>query len=468
MVSSVTDGVGTFLTTPAPDDGGTIAEANLHWQAAAAAGDALRLLWQCEGGETHVDIESIQLVCEHHEDYAVICGTELELVSVKHRELTSGAWTYAELIENGGVAHLFGRWESLGRPKACRLVSNLGLKAGDPADLACACALLQSAELSQLKPKERQEVERAGLRLRASLRKSSTFTKLATANSASGAAEGSAVAAPSLDAVLQFMACLRFDMQRPHREHIAHAAPSAYARPIALQWGLGTHADDLIWSVALTIIAARMRGSSSEEDGHLAILAALATPKSASEIDEKVSRRIVSLKALRYAIMQAQAEPAAYSIAPPAKVVVSTIGLKLEAGGCDQTVLSAAEALHNSWKNTLKSWLPDVPLISPRVAQLESTLLRIASMAVIRVKQGALAGDHYGERLWLEFCESLTVERLRPDFPMPLTDDLLLGAACDLASRCRVWFSPKFDVAAARERAIRRILNAERGAGGNG
>jgi polyhydroxyalkanoate synthesis regulator phasin len=76
------------------------------------------------------DASVIEIICEWEEDYIVRRTDESELVSVKHREPSQGAWTLATLIESGGLKHLFDRWKRVGKAAKCRLQTNGGLKAG--------------------------------------------------------------------------------------------------------------------------------------------------------------------------------------------------------------------------------------------------------------------------------------------------------------------------------------------------
>lgn len=67
-----------------------------------------------------------------------------ELVSCKHSEPSSGAWTTIPmLVGKGGLAHLFSRWLALDGKPSVRLVTCAGLAAGLPRKLATATQLLR-------------------------------------------------------------------------------------------------------------------------------------------------------------------------------------------------------------------------------------------------------------------------------------------------------------------------------------
>ncbi|RPK84311.1 hypothetical protein EES47_23630 [Streptomyces sp. ADI98-12] len=49
-----------------------------------------------------------RIVCERHEDWAVVVDDDVELVSAKHRDAPYGAYTTVnQLADDGGIAHLF-------------------------------------------------------------------------------------------------------------------------------------------------------------------------------------------------------------------------------------------------------------------------------------------------------------------------------------------------------------------------
>ncbi|MEU6653009.1 hypothetical protein ABZ904_27135 [Streptomyces sp. NPDC046900] len=103
-----------FFSVPQLDDSGADTLDRYNWQASMAAADGLRLyLDALNDGRPSQDIDG-RIVCEYHEDWAAVDGDAVELVSAKHRDVTTGPFTTINsLADAGGVAHLFGRWHAL-------------------------------------------------------------------------------------------------------------------------------------------------------------------------------------------------------------------------------------------------------------------------------------------------------------------------------------------------------------------
>jgi hypothetical protein len=117
-----------LATSPADDAGAETAD-RYDWQAAMAAADGLALYHDAlSEGKLRADVGA-RIVCEHHEDWVVIQGDDAELVSGKHREPGYSVFTTAaQLAGDGGLAHMFGRWHTLGERSSCRLVTTAGLR----------------------------------------------------------------------------------------------------------------------------------------------------------------------------------------------------------------------------------------------------------------------------------------------------------------------------------------------------
>jgi hypothetical protein len=122
-----------MLTVP-PDDAGASTADRYDWQAAMAAADGLALYRDAldDTGQLAVGFDG-RIVCEHHEDWVAVQGDDAELVSGKHREQAYGAYTTVnQLVSEGGLGHLFGRWHVLYQKPTCRLVTTAGLGPATP------------------------------------------------------------------------------------------------------------------------------------------------------------------------------------------------------------------------------------------------------------------------------------------------------------------------------------------------
>lgn len=83
-----------LFSEPQLDDSGADTLDRYNWQASMAAADGLRLyLDSLDGdGRPSKDIDS-RIVCELQEDWAAVDGDAVELVSAKHRDVTTGPFT---------------------------------------------------------------------------------------------------------------------------------------------------------------------------------------------------------------------------------------------------------------------------------------------------------------------------------------------------------------------------------------
>lgn len=115
--------------TPPPDDAGASTADRYDWQAAMATADVLALYLDClEADGTVRDAAGFEVICEHHEDWALSDAGIAEIVSAKHRETGVGAFTtFRSLLVDGGVLNLYDRWLALDEAPRCRLVTTAGL-----------------------------------------------------------------------------------------------------------------------------------------------------------------------------------------------------------------------------------------------------------------------------------------------------------------------------------------------------
>ncbi|MFD7656804.1 hypothetical protein ACFV4N_22775 [Actinosynnema sp. NPDC059797] len=131
-----------------PDDSGSDTSDRYHWQACMAAADGLAIYRDSltPEGMLPADLER-SVLCEYHEDWVVISGQDAELVSAKHRDPEVGPWkTVNQLVDDGGLAHLFGRWVALEEKVHARLVTNASLAAGEPQRLHRTIAALRDPD----------------------------------------------------------------------------------------------------------------------------------------------------------------------------------------------------------------------------------------------------------------------------------------------------------------------------------
>ncbi|WP_380282461.1 dsDNA nuclease domain-containing protein [Kitasatospora purpeofusca] len=106
------------------EDSGSDTLRNYRYQAEVAARTCLAMLT-----EENIDY----IVCEWHEDFVIAyVDGSVELVSVKHRTKRRNPWNVADICKDGGLAHLFDRWQACdgARNVRLRLATNAGLTTG--------------------------------------------------------------------------------------------------------------------------------------------------------------------------------------------------------------------------------------------------------------------------------------------------------------------------------------------------
>jgi hypothetical protein len=125
------------LSTEPDDDAGADTADRYEWQAAMAAADGLSLYLDVIEGASRMVGADTGIICEHHEDWVVVRSGEAGLVSAKHREPSVGVFTtIPQLLGDGGLAHLFGRWYATSELPYCRLVTTAGLGRGPAQELS--------------------------------------------------------------------------------------------------------------------------------------------------------------------------------------------------------------------------------------------------------------------------------------------------------------------------------------------
>ncbi|MFF5233912.1 hypothetical protein [Dactylosporangium sp. NPDC000521] len=406
---------------------------------AAADGFTIAAMHAQEQAENGVSNRSV--LCEHHEDYAVLDEDEVELVSVKHRELSSGSWTWATLADDGGLAHLFARWGVLGKTVQCRMVTNAELGTGEPSQLREACQKLRlgSSPLDCV-----QEVRAFAIELIRHADKANLPNEWRVPEKTP-----KAKIYPSdelLEEVAAFLAILQFDTRRPQRDDIAAAAPVKYAEPLLEELGLSTNGDasKAAWAAVLGMFRQRMRGRGKVPLGELAaLIGRFKRETPADGLARKLRRRHVTASDVIAAVNTAVLAPQAY-VSVDLTLAATRLAAKLHHGGCSPTTILTAESLAARWRRAMHERMPDVPGSSVAFADAEMHL-RVAASAAAEAAASASGDSLYGSAMWQRLSSRDLTPALK-DLPLSGDSLLALGGICDLASRCQVWFGPEFDV----------------------
>ncbi len=352
---------------PAPDDAGAQTADRYEWQAMVATADALSLYFKSLGddGELNPTADG-GLICEHHEDWALVEGTAAEIVSGKHREPSRGPFsTYKQLLDEGGVSHLYQRWAALGQGQTCRLATSGGLS-NEGAKVSSACARLK------LDPSENEtelvEVVSSVARVLNELDSSATVSDVE---------------------VRAFLAALSIQDGLPRRDHLPDMAGRSYGLPVAERLGQ-PDAAEAVWQAALSLVRARMRAAGPSVGGALPTV--LGTPH-----DDALAPRTLLLADIDVAVRVGLSHVAGY--APLPRVVkANRMAIKMARGGCNDNSIERADELRLQYRRYIRA-LRSNPTTRDRHGLVTNMLLRVVDKATRTVHSDS---SEWGGALWEE------------------------------------------------------------------
>jgi hypothetical protein len=434
------------MLTPPSDDAGASTADRYDWQAAMAAADGLALYRDAldDTGQLPADVGG-RIVCEHHEDWVAVQGDDAELVSGKHREQAYGAYTTVnQLVSEGGLGHLFGRWHVLDQKPTCRLVTTAGLGPGDPQGLERATIYLRGQRLARLDLFSADGEEHGpviGGFAQALLRYPDGLPQIWQSGRGSS---GAAVKGQQLEQARRFLSMLVIEHGKPARAHVRYAAPGMYCRPILDRIGQLASLAEAVWEAVHALFRVRMRAAGPLPRGGLpAVLfyrpgTLLPGP---GEAERELAARIVTLADIDVAVRTAIAHPAGYM--PLARTTrMSRLAIKMAAGQCADNSIERAEHLRLEYRRYWRDRTSGDPAARTAQERLHRALLRVSDQATAAATR---PGGKWGSELWTELqarIDAMTTGL----WPSDLDADLRLGGICELASRCQVWFSDRFDV----------------------
>ncbi|MFG3022525.1 hypothetical protein ACGFZQ_28910 [Streptomyces sp. NPDC048254] len=430
-----------FWTVPQPDDAGAQTADLFDWQAAMATADGLSLY------ETALDSDGLlaadntcRIVCERHEDWAVVVDDDVELVSAKHRDAPYGAYTTInQLADDGGIAHLFNRWHTLGEKPTCRLVTTPGLS-GTAQDLATTIQHLRALRMSGLPLATGEEQQKPIKDLCRCIRQHTKPERLpALWNQNSNPREPTEEEQAQ---VARFLSMLVIDHTRLPRGFVAYAAANMYAKPV-LERLRTQAAPDPVWQAVHDLMRVRMRAAGPIPRGKLPAVLAYkpGTPlPSTADLERADVSRIVAMTDIDIAIRTAIAHPRGFQPLVP-QPRLSHLSVKMNAGHCGDNSIERAEELHREYRDYWRQRLSGDPAARAEQARLRRRLHRVSDEAAAAASNPTIQG----RALWRELqrrVDDLPEEAL----PVGMDADLVLGGICDLTSECKVWFSERFDV----------------------
>ncbi|HEU4461039.1 MAG TPA: dsDNA nuclease domain-containing protein [Solirubrobacterales bacterium] len=353
------------------------------------------------------------VVCEEHEDFVVFYEDALpELVSVKHREVSQGPWTFASLCSNGGVLHLFDRWQGIGGKATCRVMTNAGLSTGTDGAQAFATACHERDD-ETLGP----WIEQLGPRL--------------------GVPDDE-------ESVKEFAKSLSIEPGLPAKEHIAATNLRDLVVPALEELGLAPGSAQACYERLLDMIAKANRDAIGDPVNLIDYVADPHRFDAAVATNRRLQRRLIDRDKVRSALTpddpgEVQLTPNDPVRRPPPP---SRLRQKLDRGGLGPTGVNTAIRLRASWYAYEAAHRMSIPGGDPA---LEDLRLRVQEL-VAACEARADRGQPYAGPMYLDVRESVTTSALDKTFPFPLDDKLLQGLVFQLTDECLVWWSEQFDL----------------------
>jgi hypothetical protein len=320
-----------------PDDAGAATFDRYEWQAVMAAADLLAAyLEDLDGYGNPSPDSSFEMICEHHEDWALSDGFTAEIVSAKHRETSVGAFTtIRKLLVDGGVLHRFDRWLALSRTPNCRLVTTGGL-AND------ARSVMEVAQAFADGTPDGPDHDAIMTKLVAAVAN-------ARGVNVNEAGEGDHDIGPDdagettgdRGALAAFLGVLRIEHSRPSREHVPLMAARAYAQPVADKLSVPPAAD-AVWAAVLGLVRERMRAAGPQRRGLL--------PTVLGGRDEPgYETRTITLFDVTVAVRVAIENQSGFGTLPR-RIRTSRVAIKMATGGCSDNAVERAEELRRQYR----------------------------------------------------------------------------------------------------------------------
>ncbi len=441
----VVDPIDAVLGVPQTDDAGAQTADRYEWQSAMAAADGLGMYMRyCNGSMGEIDKSQIKIVCEYHEDWIIHVGSFVELVSAKHRESATGPWSsISDLVENGGLGHLYTRWLMVGGQAKVRLVSNADTSQGEARKLIRCSELLSRISNEELSSEQAEQIHLSvdGF--------SRALVKYHRNHPATWQAPAKTVTTDSVlpDDLVQsarsFLSAFRFDQRnRPDRSFLTHAAPSLYVIPLLRSLNQPQGLALPVWEAVVQVFRARMRARGPTTYGGLQTVGPVELTSVPNTED-----RTVMIGDIQIAVESGAKYAAAYiPISPPRRL--TKLSIKMTHGYCSATSIERAEQLRFDFVRYCRELRNSAPGSDDELRKIKATLHRVADEETYKVRNG---DQPWGDELWDALSRRME-ESVTPDIKHQLRGDLGLGGICDLVSQCRVWFSEQFDVGAEIER----------------
>lgn len=396
-----------LLQRPAPDDAGAQTQSSFRFQHECTARACAPLL---------VRERVTFVICEEHEDFIVFLEDSApELVSVKHRDASRGAWTFDSLLTDGGVAHLFERWLATGQRARCRLMTNGALRSGDGQARVFASAC-HSRDPTQVRPWARKLVAKLKLKRR-----------------------------DAEDVVTRFAIVLSIEADLPSRSYIGAVNLRELIVPAMERAGLQPDGAEDCYERLLAAIARCNRDAVGDRVDMLEIVADPDRMSAEIVANRRLARRTIDRDTAASLLLAPSRSTAPRLSVDADAPAASRLQAKLRQGGLGPTAIAAAVRLRAAWYAYEKTRRLSVPGGDAAFDDLRVRVQELAGLSESRQDRTAI----YGTFMHLDVRQTVTVDALGSSPPFHVDDQLLQGLVFQLTDECFIWWSERFDPEAA-------------------
>ena len=358
------------------------------------------------------------VVCEEHEDFVVFYeAAPPELVSVKHRDPSRGAWTFDALLSDGGVEHLYDRWLATGRSAGCRLMTNGALKTGENQARAFADAC-HSRDVTLLESWAKKVIDKLQIK-------------------------GSKAEAQ----VRHFCQGLSIESDLPGRAHIGAVNLRELVSPALERCGIETGLAEACYERLLDAIARANRDAVGDRIDLIDVVADPSRLEPEAALDRRLARRTIDRDVATSLLLGPSTTVpslgAPRGTDPPPHA--SRLQLKLKHGGLGPTAIASAVGLRAAWYGYERARRLNVPGGDRAFDDLRTRVQELVALSESRQDRS----KQYAAAMHIDIRDTVNVGALMSAPSFPLDDQLLQGLVFQLTDECTVWWSDEFDVGSA-------------------
>lgn len=422
------------------EDAGAPTQGNFHYQTEVIASF-------CFGMPSNAAITKI--ICEWDEDFIIVRNRPplLELVQVKHHDRALYT-TMKMLCDEGGLAHLFDRWLGYTSGPAARLCSNtkLGGRPGEASPRALHDACRMGALTTPAGSPLLAHLAWAMLDVARSANNLVFLPKPTAPSPTKQHRHDPAALPPGLfDLLLRFMTSLRFDCDRPAKNHIEDVNVRQLVEPTMARLGFSKAIAPTAYKAIIEIIAEASRDRSGRPPDLARYLTEPGAYEPTSELAQTVERRTVSREAVLDAIRHGANRTSGGAVsllrsgqAPPRAAGGHRLTEKMSLALIDEAEQENALRLRDLW---LHVW-PQARTGFPEDIETEYRL-ELEILDIVRNVRQMMIGksDPYGVQFQALLHQHLRQARLSSKVNVPLDDFHILGLAYELSDLCKFGFS---------------------------